>query len=306
MGLVVCAGSINMDIVAAAVRHPAPGETVPGLSLSYFPGGKGANQAVAAARMGASTLMLGRVGDDAFGASLLSFLASAGVDTSGIVVGPGASGTALITVAEAENAIVVVPGANGLVEAGDVVGHAGAGDVVVGQFEIPVDVTTRCFEAAKRAGALTVLNPTPAADIPSPLRAATDVVVLNEVELAHMSGGGTGGDAARRLRRDESQVVIVTLGAAGAVVVDGGNEFVVPGRPADAVDTTGAGDCFVGALAAQLCRGSALRTAVEVANAAAAISVTRPGAGPSMPTWDEVQRALSGAGGNGGGGRSPS
>src|SRR5687768_9781288 len=137
MGRVICAGSINMDIVATADRHPAAGETISGSSLAYFPGGKGANQAVAAARMGAETIMLGSVGHDAFGGELRSFLISANVNVDDVREVPGPTGTALIIVANAENMIVVVPAANGRVETPQLLGHAAAGDVVMSQFEIP-------------------------------------------------------------------------------------------------------------------------------------------------------------------------
>ena len=267
-----------MDIVAVAGRHPAPGETVPGTSLAYFPGGKGANQAVAAARMGAETVLLGCVGEDAFGTELLAFLAGAGVDVTRVRGVPGTTGTALIVVAEAENTIVVVPGANHCVEG--LAGVARAGDVVVSQFEIPLPAIVECFASAKSAGATTMLNPAPAGAIPAELATVTDIVVVNEIELAMVG--------------DFAGVVITTLGAAGVEVDERGTRWSVPGRSVEAVDTTGAGDCFVGALAAGLAGGAALRAAVETANTAASICVTRAGAGPSMPTKAEVEGLAGG------------
>lgn len=297
MGRVICAGSINMDVVATADRHPLAGETIAGTSLAYFPGGKGANQAVAAVRMGAETIMLGSVGDDAFGAELRSFLESVGVNVDNVREVAGPTGTALIIVANAENMIVVIPAANGRVETAQLLGHVVAGDVVMSQFEIPVETIIGCFDAAKAAGARTILNTAPAGQIPEALHRVTDVLVLNETELGFLVGtvptdAESAIDLARKLRHSDTQVVIVTLGAAGAAVVDGAESFAVAGRRVKAVDTTGAGDCFVGALASQLANSSSLEDAIAVANAAASICVTRPGAGPSMPAFDEVRKVL--------------
>lgn len=298
MSRVICAGSINMDIVATAERHPAPGETVAGSSLAYFPGGKGANQAVAAARMGAEVVMLGSVGDDASGDQLRAFLRSVGVDTEEVLTVPGPTGTALIVVAKSENVIVVVPGANDTVRGDQLVDRARAGDIVISQFEIPIPAITQCFVSAKGAGARTILNPAPAAQIAPQLMAATDIVIVNEMELGLLVGREPrdGSDAvglSRQLRHSPEQVVIVTLGANGVSMLANQDALVLGGREVEAVDTTGAGDCFVGAFAAGLARGDDLRTAVETANVAASICVTRAGAGPSMPDWGEVQEAAS-------------
>lgn len=302
MGRVVVAGSINMDVVATADRHPRVGETVAGRQVLYLPGGKGANQAVAAARLGARTTLIGRLGQDAFGAELKTFLEDQGVDLGYVQETAAAhTGTAIITVADADNTIVVVPGANGLVCAEDV----GAvpllkGDVAVSQFEIPLPTVTAFFARARAAEAITLLNPAPAQPISPELLALVDVLVLNETELAMLAGTALDDAtsathilaAAQRIQAHPAQIICVTLGKRGALALAGREEIAVPGRVVDALDTTGAGDCFVGALAAQLADGVPLRTGLAYANAAASISVQRMGAGPSMPTADEVAAAL--------------
>src|SRR5579871_5681849 len=190
MGRVVVAGSINMDVVATAERHPAVGETVLGKEVLYFPGGKGANQAVAAAKLGAETILIGRLGADAFGADLRTFLVGQGVDLSLVQESAEAhTGTAIITLAHADNTIVVIPGANGLVSAGDVATAPFAtGDVAVSQFEIPLPTIAAFFERARAAGATTILNPAPAHPINAELLGLVDILVLNETELGLLSG----------------------------------------------------------------------------------------------------------------------
>jgi ribokinase len=286
-----------MDIVASAARHPAVGETVLGTDLRFVPGGKGANQAVAAARLGAPTALLGKVGADAFGESLLGFLAGEGVDLRGVQRSPGTpTGTALIVVAkDSDNSIVVVAGANTTLDVGDVDGiDLAPGDVLVAQYEIPLAVVQVALARAKGAGASTILNPSPAVPTSDEILMLADVVVLNETELALLTGGTAPSTAeeaeilARDVRRRADQVVIATLGAGGAVALVAGKVVRVPGCVVDAVDTTGAGDCFVGALAASLCSGTDIAGAVRFANLAASISVQRFGAGTSMPSLAEL------------------
>jgi ribokinase len=301
MGRVLVAGSINMDVVATAERHPRVGETVAGREVLYFPGGKGANQAVSAAKLGAPTTLIGRLGQDAFGAELRAFLASQGVDMSLVRDAPGVhSGTALITLANADNTIVVIPGANGLVSAEDVAAVTlSKGDVAVSQFEIPLPAISAFFQAARKAGATTILNPAPARSFGTDLLALVDILVLNETELGLLAGREfTEGDdparlveAARSLRTHTSQIVCVTLGRRGVLAIHEGETLTVPGRTVKA-DTTGAGDCFVGALAAQLAQGVSLNDALGYANLAASICVQRMGAAPSMPTAAEVAAAI--------------
>ena len=302
MGRVVVAGSINMDVVATAERHPRIGETVAGHSVMYFPGGKGANQAVSAAKLGAPTSLIGRLGRDAFGEQLRAFLASQGIDLTAVKDSAGAAtGTALITLAKADNTIVVIPGANAEVSPEDVAQVAlTASDVAVSQFEIPQATIVAFFRQARAAGATTILNPAPASAFDSALFALIDVLVLNETELGFLTGIALGdtptlpqvSDAVRALDPRDDQTVCVTLGARGAVAVTGSKARLVEGRAVTAVDTTGAGDCFVGALAARLSQGAPIADAIGYANIAASISVQRIGAGPSMPTAEEVGALL--------------
>lgn len=302
MGRVFVAGSINMDVVATADRHPKVGETVAGREVLYFPGGKGANQAVAASRLGARTTLIGRLGKDSFGAELKAFLGDQGIDLGYLQENVEAhTGTAIITVAEADNTIVVIPGTNALVDADDVsVVPLVKGDVAVSQFEIPLPTIAAFFRRARSAQAITLLNPAPAQKMSSELLALVDVLVLNETELGFLAGVELSEDddpaqiidAARRLQASKDQTICVTLGKRGVLALAGQQEIFVPGRMVTAVDTTGAGDCFVGALAAQLADEVPLRTALAFANAAASISVQRMGAGPSMPTAAEVAAVI--------------
>jgi len=302
MGRVFVAGSINMDVVAIADRHPKVGETVAGENVLYFPGGKGANQAVAAARLGASTALIGRLGNDVFGADLKTFLSTEGVDLSFVWPVTGVhTGTAIITVAKADNTIVVIPGANGMVSADDVAAPALAkGDVAVSQFEIPLPAITAFFRRARAAGAATILNPAPARLFGAELLELVDILVLNETELGLLTGTELRETdettrlvaAARSLQASRAQAICVTLGSRGALALVDGEPLIVAGRPVTAIDTTGAGDCFVGALAAQLASGATIGDALAYANLAASICVQRMGAAPSMPTAAEIS-ALS-------------
>ncbi|MGY3483699.1 ribokinase [Bradyrhizobium sp. USDA 4011] len=303
MGRVFVAGSINMDVVATAERHPKVGETVAGEAVLYFPGGKGANQAVASAKQGVPTTLVGRLGTDAFGKELRTFLAAQGVDLTFVKdTGGTHSGTAIITLANADNTIVVVPGANGLVDADDVAAPVLAkGDVAVSQFEIPLPTIAAFFSRARAAGATTILNPAPAKPVDKALLDLVDVLILNETELGLLTGRElkdgdeyeTFMEAARSLQVREDQIICVTLGKRGIVALVNGNMHVDRGRAVKAVDSTGAGDCFVGAVAALLADGQQIQAAMSYANIAASICVQRMGAAPSMPTVEEVKAALS-------------
>ncbi len=298
MGRVFVAGSINMDVVATAERHPRIGETVAGNAVLYFPGGKGANQAVAAAKLGAPTTLIGRLGKDAFGDELKAFLAVQGVDLSFVQQTSEAhTGTALITIANADNTIVVIPGANALVSAADVAAPAFAkDDVAVSQFEIPLPSISAFFHRARAAGATTILNPAPAIESTRDLFDLVDILILNESELGFLTktefhdtdDPAVFIEAARSLETKD-KTICVTLAKRGVVALVDGNPLIIPGRTVEAVDTTGAGDCFVGALAAQLAAGKSLHDALHYANAAASICVQRIGAAPSMPTAAEVE-----------------
>jgi ribokinase len=302
MGRVFVAGSINMDVVATAERHPRIGETVAGNAVLYFPGGKGANQAVAAARLGAPTMLIGRLGKDAFGDELKAFLAVQGVDLSFVQQTSEAhTGTAVITIANADNTIVVIPGANALVSAADVAAPVLAkGDVAVSQFEIPLPSISAFFSRARAAGTTTILNPAPAIEAERDLLDLADILILNESELGLLAktelrdsdAAAVFIEAARSLQTKDT-TICVTLGKRGVLALVDGKPLIIPGHAVKAVDTTGAGDCFVGAVAAQLAAGTSIREALHYANSAASICVQRMGAAPSMPTAAEVEAVLS-------------
>jgi len=295
---VVVVGSLNMDLVARAPRLPVPGETLGGTAFTTVPGGKGANQAVAAARLGAATAMIGCVGDDAFGAALTAGLEADGIDTAGVRVAAGtASGVALIVVDDqGRNGIVVVPGANGLLTPDDLERQRGAltaSRLVVLQLETPLATVLHAARTARALGRSVVLNPAPAQPLPPELLALADFLVPNEVEAAALSGLPVGSVAeamvaAERLRGGRDGCVLVTLGERGVVAATPGGTRHYPARPVVAVDTTAAGDTFIGGLCAALVAGRALADAIADAQEAAAISVTRPGAQPSIPFAHEV------------------
>src|SRR5229473_48286 len=301
MGRVFVAGSINMDVVATAERHPRIGETVAGNAVLYFPGGKGANQAVAAAKLGAPTLLIGHLGKDAFGDELKAFLAGQGIDLSFVQQTPEAhTGTAIITIANADNTIVVIPGANALVSAADVAAPVLAkGDLAVSQFEIPLPSISAFFNRSRAAGATTILNPAPAIEAERELLDLVDILILNESELGLLAKTELRDtddpavfiEAARSLQT-KGKTICVTVGKRGVLAVIEGKPLVIPGHTVKAIDTTGAGDCFVGAVAAQLAAGKSIRDALHYANAAASICVQRMGAAPSMPTAAEVEAVL--------------
>jgi ribokinase len=302
MPTVWVAGSINMDIVATVARFPQIGETVPGTKVFFFPGGKGANQAVAAAKLGVPTALIGRIGADAFGRELRTFLAEQSVDLKFLRETPDAhTGVAAITVAASDNTIVVVPGANALVSERDVMKPAIAkGDILVSQFEIPVLTTEAFFSRARAAGATTILNPAPAIQFDHRLLELVDILILNETELAAIAGRKVGREdtderiiqLARTLQTREGQIITVTLGRRGAVAWAHERALTIRGEVVESRDATGAGDCFVGAVAAQTALGLPIERALNYATVAASICVQRMGAGPSMPTQSEVASRL--------------
>jgi ribokinase len=289
--------------VATADRHPRVGETVAGNAVLYFPGGKGANQAVAAAKLGAATTLIGRLGKDAFGDELKAFLAAQGIDLSFVQQTPDAhTGTAIITVANADNTIVVIPGANALVSAADVAAPTLAkGDIAVSQFEIPLPAISAFFKRARATGATTILNPAPAIEFGRELLDLVDILVLNESELGFLTKIELHDtddyprfiEAARSLQTNKDKTICVTLGKRGIVALIDDRSHVDLGHAVKAIDTTGAGDCFVGAVAALLADGQPLQSAFGYANIAASICVQRMGAAPSMPTVEEVKAVLS-------------
>jgi ribokinase len=298
LGRVFVAGSINMDVVATASRHPRVGETVAGQAVHYFPGGKGANQAVAAAKLGAPATLIGRLGTDAFGQQLRRFLAAQGIDLALVKDTPDIhTGTAIITIADADNTIVVVPGANACVSAEDVAAPVLAkGDVAVSQFEIPQATIGAFFKRARAAGATTILNPAPAHGLERPTLELADILTPNEGELAVLVGGrGRPSAQAKRLLGDEpgDRAVLVTLGANGTLLVDGKRSRAMAAPKVDVIDTVGAGDTLNGALAAGLAGGLDLLEASRRAGIAASLAVTRPGARGGMPTTAELEDAVA-------------
>lgn len=295
---VIVIGSLNMDLVARAARLPLPGETVPGDSFATVPGGKGANQAVAAARLGARTAMVGCLGDDAFGGRLRAGLEADAIDCRALRTAPAtSSGVALIVVDHAgRNGIVVVPGANGLLAPADVDAAEpliAAARIVVLQLEVPLATVQHAARRARELGKLCVLNPAPARPLPAELIASVDFLVPNEIEASSLTGLAIASPAdaiaaGRRLHAAGAGTVLVTLGAQGVVTVAPDGERHDPAPRVQAVDTTGAGDTFIGGLCVALIRGCALADAVAHGQAAAAICVTRPGAQTSIPYAGEL------------------
>ncbi|MEV4233183.1 ribokinase [Streptomyces bobili] len=290
---IVVLGSTNMDLVAYVEKAPQRGETVTGREFRTIPGGKGANQAVAAAHAGGTVSMIGAVGNDSFGTRLRSTLEHCGVNTDHLRTVESPSGTAHIVVDdEGGNAIVVVPGANGTVDhlvPGDAVLIASA-DALLLQLEIPLAAVVAGARAARAHGVRTILTPAPAQPLPPELLAATDLLVPNEHEAAALTGRTDPREAALALL-DTVPEVVVTLGAAGSLYAARGAEPVtVPAPRVTAVDSTGAGDTFVGALAVALGEEYPVREALSWAAAAAALSVQRPGASASMPYRSEIEK----------------
>jgi ribokinase len=297
-------GSINLDLVASSKRIPLPGETVSGNTFNTFPGGKGANQAVAAGRLGGPVSMIGRLGNDAFGTQLRASLKAAGVDTKAVEVVPTSSGIALITTAEdGQNAIVVVPGANGELSPRELEKHVALireAGIILAQLEIPLETIELLAAIARRENIPLMLDPAPARALPSSLLASVDWLTPNETETQTLLQRGTTElssehleDAAQQLLKQGCRNVILKLGERGCYVALGnGERTLVPAYRVKAVDTTAAGDAFNGAFATALLRGNDPVASVKYAAAVAAISVTRHGAQPSMPTQAEVEAFL--------------
>ncbi|MCH5671568.1 ribokinase [Streptomyces gilvus] len=288
-------GSANADLVIGVERRPGAGETVLGSDLAVHPGGKGANQAVAAARLGARTALLARVGDDAHGRLLLDSQRAAGVDTVGVLVGGAPTGVALITVdPSGDNSIVVSPGANGKLVPGDVKAAAclfQASRVVSAQLEIPLETVVEVVRGLTPENRF-VLNPSPPRPLPAEVMAACDPLIVNEHEARVILGEACVSDRpedwARLLLAKGPRSVVVTLGAEGALVASSAGVARVPSVKVDAVDTTGAGDAFTAALAFRLGSGASLAEAAEYAARVGAAAVTKEGAQVSFPTAEEV------------------
>ncbi|AMV42513.1 ribokinase [Paraburkholderia caribensis] len=299
-GHVTVVGSLNMDLVARAPRLPQPGETLAGRTFAQVAGGKGGNQAVAAARLGAQVAMIGCVGADANGAQLCAGLEAEGIDCSALETSATApTGVALIIVDDgSQNAIVIIAGSNGEVTPATLARHEtvlAAAQVVICQLETPPAAVHAALSAARRIGKTVILNPAPATGpLPADWLPLVDYLIPNELEAATLTGlpVATPADAnaaADALRRAGARNVIVTLGAQGVVAALGEaapQHFDAP--RVKAVDTTAAGDTFIGGFAAQLARGADVADAIRFAQRAASISVTRAGAQPSIPTRAEV------------------
>jgi ribokinase len=294
---VVVVGSVNADTSLRVSDLPRKGETVLAADVQVAMGGKGANQAVTCARQGAATAFIGRVGDDAVATTLRDGLAAEGLDLRGLGVAPGRpSGQAYITVgAGGANTVVVVPGANGAVDVGDLEPRLfeGAGVVLV-QLEIPVEVVEAALRLGRSVGAVTILNPAPAVGLAPEVLTLADFLVPNETEAAVMSGVSAPADAALALQRRTGGVVIVTVGADGAVVADGRRCWTTPSPAVTAVDTTAAGDAFCGVLAAGLAMGLDLDGSIVRAGAGGAHAATVAGAWPSLPTAAQVDTMVGG------------
>ncbi len=298
---IVVVGSANTDMVVRVPHLLQPGETLLGSQLVMARGGKGANQAVAAARLGGKVTFIARLGRDNFGRDSAAAYREEGIDTSFIAWDDEApSGVALIMVSSTgENIIAVVPGANSRLSPGDIRSAEGAiigADCMLLQLEIPLETVEETVRLAKAHAVRVILNPEPAVQLPRSILDAVDVVTPNENEAAILSGDGFDLEqeqsAADLCNRLGVPALVVTLGRHGARMVQDGKTTLVPAFPVEPVDTTAAGDAFNGALAVALGRGLALRDAVRFANAAGALSATQLGAQPSLPTADEVEAFL--------------
>jgi ribokinase len=300
---IVVVGSINLDLVVGAERIPQVGETIIGNSFNTFFGGKGANQAVAAAKLGYPVAMVGNVGSDSFGTELRKGLKDAGVDTAYVNTVPGPSGVALITTGRrGENNIVVVPGANGqftpelLEKAAPLLQRAG---FLLAQLEVPLETVESLAQFAERHSIPLMLDPAPARQLPEKLLRKLTWITPNETETRELlKANNANGDegpyaAADSLLACGVKNVLLKLGSDGCVIAEGTvKKERIPAFSVDAVDTTAAGDAFNAGFAVGLMRGSTVAGSAVFASAVAAISVTRPGAQPSMPTGDEVERFL--------------
>lgn len=300
-GRVIVAGSINTDLVIRTPRFPVPGETLAGSSFAVSGGGKGANQAIAAARFGASVSFVGSVGDDAYGNARIAAFEAEKIDISQVRRMPETpSGIALILVDDAgSNSIVIIAGANGAVSAAllDQVlpKLVEPGDVVCCQLEVPFAATRRALEIGKQAGAMTVLNAAPGTASAQLLLPLADVLVVNEIEAMQVAGLPVSDSAdlafdraVDELRRHGARHVVVTLGEHGAVCWSDDTAHAFPAESVDVVDTTGAGDAFVGTLIGLLAEGSSLLDAIPTCIRAGTLAVTRPGAQPSLPYRREL------------------
>jgi ribokinase len=301
---VLVVGSLNADLVQRVERLPRPGETLTGSELQIISGGKGANQACAAALLGARVSMAGQVGSDAFGPLLIASLKGCGVDVSYVRTAEGATGTAgIFVLPSGENVIILSPGANGKLILRDIeaaLAELDSGSILLAQLEIPIATTEAALRRARTRGAITILDPAPAQSLPAEFLAQPDYLTPNQTEAALLLGSHSdivsyedAEAASRRLLEAGARAVILKLGALGVVVATREERIRVPGFRVDAVDTTAAGDVFNAAFAVALREGKPLAEAARFANAAGAISVTRAGAQSSIPQRKEVEEFLA-------------
>ncbi|MFN8413928.1 MAG: ribokinase [Anaerolineales bacterium] len=292
-------GSLNADLVVRSPRFPQPGETISGEDLQIIPGGKGANQAVAAARQGANVAMVGRVGSDSFGPFLVNNLKTNHVDISHVPTDASATGTAIIVVdSNGQNSIVLSPGANAQVSKADV-DSAPDAKILLLQFEIPMDTVVHAAKRYKAMGTTVILNPAPARDIPEELFSLIDILIPNETELGlitnkQVNDATSAEHAAKELLQRGVKTVIVTLGANGALLVTKDQAIQVPSFKVKVVDTTAAGDSFIGGFASKLLQVGQqdLQLAVRYGCACGALATTKFGAQPSLPTQEETETLL--------------
>ncbi len=293
-------GSLNADLVVRTPRFPQPGETISGDDLKTFPGGKGANQAVAAARLGASVSMLGRVGKDHFGAFLLENLKSNKVDSQFVQRDEASTGTAIIVVdSNGQNSIVLSAGANGQVSDADVrTASFPDFNLLLLQLEIPIETVFSATQRARESGLRVLLNPAPARALPDELISLPDFLVPNETELSLLTNQpvndiASAEKAAHDLVSRGAQTIIVTLGANGALLVTKDTTKHIPPFKVNVVDTTAAGDAFIGGFAYALLQGKSLEESVRCGCTCGALATTKFGAQPSLPTKEEVERFMS-------------
>jgi ribokinase len=301
---ILVVGSLNADLVQRVERLPRPGETLTGSELQIVSGGKGANQAYAAALLGARVCMAGKVGSDPFGSLLVENLQQAGVDVSFVKTAEGATGTAgIFVLPSGENVIILSPGANGKLIARDIepaLAELSEGSILLAQLEVPIATTEFALRKARACRAITMLDPAPAQQLPASLLELADFLTPNQTEAALLLGGNAdivsyedAEAAGRRLIEMGARTVILKLGPLGVVIVSAGESLRIPGFRVDAVDTTAAGDVFNAAFAVALGESKPLAEAARFANAAGAISVTRTGAQSSIPKRKEVEEFLA-------------
>ncbi len=301
MSKILVIGSLNADLVVRAPRFPSPGETIQGENLITIPGGKGANQAVASARLGAQVAMIGRVGTDAFGSTLINNLEQNKVETDRIITdGSSATGTAVIVVdPQGQNSIILSPGANAKVTPSDISpGSFSDYRLLLLQLEIPIETVIHSANLAREKGLLILLNPAPAYNLPDDLLRTADYILPNETELGLLTGKPVNdlasvGTAGLSLLARGAKNIIITLGAQGALIVNKDGVNLIPSYKVNVVDTTAAGDAFIGGLAVGLLNGKSLEDAVQYACACGALAVTKFGAQPSLPTAEDVNEIIN-------------